>query len=115
MVAAYDNETLGAEILLDHGANINAADKRGFTPLIISIHQKSIRMLELFLRRGASIDQPDRRGRFPMNFFPIVRRQEVLALFEAMDKNEGKLPVDYLVPHNIFYGHPQPYNKRRRL
>jgi ankyrin repeat protein len=49
----------GAEQLLSHGANVNAANSRGETPLIFAVQRRSIPMVRLLLSQGANRNQSD--------------------------------------------------------
>jgi ankyrin repeat protein len=69
-------------VLLDHGANPNAADKRGSTPFIASSSSSGAGgtsgidptpFVELLLRRGANPKQKDKRGRSAWTARPAKR------------------------------------------
>ncbi|KAL3490756.1 ankyrin repeat-containing domain protein [Aspergillus germanicus] len=50
--AARGNRVATAELLLDHGAYVNAADDKGQTPLAIALRFQSYDVAELLKRRG---------------------------------------------------------------
>lgn len=52
--------------LLDHGADINAADEDGDTPLIFALRANRESIVHLLLERGADAQQPDKLGRTPL-------------------------------------------------
>jgi len=80
-----------AKILLDHGADINAVDKFGNTPLLAAL--KSVRspssanmckMCILLLSRGASIEHRDEHGVLAIDLVPRHWRDEFKLIFEAV-------------------------------
>ena len=96
--------------LLDAGADINAADKNGYTPLMYAVtrgqqesHELAARreeLIRLLVERGAKIDQKDIRGRQAVHHaaqnndescFLLIR--DMGADIYAPDDN-GKLPLD---------------------
>ena len=56
-----------AEALLDAGANIEARDKNGETPLRRAVNCAQERMVSLLLNRGANPSTPDKNGRTPLD------------------------------------------------
>jgi hypothetical protein len=55
-----------ARALLDHGADINARDEEGVTPLIWALNRKWNRTAHLLLERGADIHLRTREGFTPL-------------------------------------------------
>ncbi|KAK7974381.1 hypothetical protein PG989_016229 [Apiospora arundinis] len=54
---AVDKNSLPiAEVLLRHGANVNASDWNGTTPLAISVLKRELKMVDLLLQYGADKD-----------------------------------------------------------
>jgi ankyrin repeat protein len=51
-----------AKLLLDHGANVNAADKRNRTPLMFLDDDATVELVDLLLRAGADIHAKDDNG-----------------------------------------------------
>ena len=54
--AAYWNSVASAGYLLDHGTNINVADRGGGTPLMTAVGQGGPDVARLLLARGARVD-----------------------------------------------------------
>ena len=64
--------------LLDHGANINARDKDGWTPLYCAVlEENNIQVVRFLLERGADVDACDKRGTTPAQ---RAKEQEVVEL-----------------------------------
>ena len=56
-----------ASILVDHGIDVNAVDKKGQTALhIVSKHKNSLRLLLLLLDEGAQLNVIDKHGYTPL-------------------------------------------------
>jgi len=88
-----------AECLLTAGADINAADKAGLTPLHVACSGWHVAMVRLLLSRGAKVDAADSHGRTPLHvicdrWFPEIA--ELLcdngASVDAVDSN-GNTPL----------------------
>ncbi len=52
-----------AQLLIDHGANVNAANDEGVTPLHLAAWPE---MVAVLLRNGADLEARDRRGDTPL-------------------------------------------------
>ncbi len=51
-----------AQVLLDYGADINACDERGLTPLITAVSWNRMKMVKFFVEQGAKIDLVTHNG-----------------------------------------------------
>ncbi len=60
--AAKTNDIAGIKFLLNNGANIDARDTHGATPLIIAIKNNQDRVAGLLIEKDASIDLQDNAG-----------------------------------------------------
>jgi truncated hemoglobin YjbI len=56
-----------ATVLLDHGANIEARDNKGQTPLRRAVNCRKPQLVRMFIRRGANPDAEDNRGMTPLD------------------------------------------------
>jgi ankyrin repeat protein len=58
MDAAARGDLAAAKLLLERGADVNAIDHRGYTPLIFAAHYDgdAVELVRLLLSRGADID-----------------------------------------------------------
>ena len=57
MEAAIRGDVAGTRLLLDHGVDVNAADHRGYTPLLLAAQYDgdSTELVRLLLARGADL------------------------------------------------------------
>lgn len=61
LAAAYGDPTI-TEVILERGADINAADINGMTPLMLAAFRGKLQALQILLHRGAAVDQKDASG-----------------------------------------------------
>jgi ankyrin len=66
MFAAREGHVEAARLLLDAGAEVNAADRNGITPLFMAIDNNRIPAARLLVERGADIHATDWYGRTPL-------------------------------------------------
>jgi ankyrin repeat protein len=64
----------GAKELLVHGANINAADKRGTTPLMAAMQKNRSGFMEMCLQLGVDFSLKDDQGRTALSLAVCANR-----------------------------------------
>ncbi|KAI8405712.1 hypothetical protein FOFC_15200 [Fusarium oxysporum] len=86
-------------LLLDRGANADAADKEGRTPLSWAAAKGNEIVVRLLLDRGANADAVDNEGQTPLSYAAENRHETIVRLLldrganaGAMDK-EGRRPL----------------------
>lgn len=62
----FANEPRIAELLIAHGANVNARDSGGETPLFVAAHWNDTEWIRVLLDHGAEIEAKDERGNTPV-------------------------------------------------
>lgn len=60
------DDAMLAKILLKNGANINHADKNGFTPLTTAIQDDNLNMVRFFIKKGADVNFKNKDGQSPL-------------------------------------------------
>jgi ankyrin repeat protein len=55
-----------AQLLMEHGADVNAAQQGGFTPLLEAVHNEQVEMVGLLLAHGADPNQKNDEGVSPL-------------------------------------------------
>jgi ankyrin repeat protein len=58
-VACWNNKRETVSKLIELKANVNQADHRGWTPLIISVYQNNEEVADLLLEAGCDIEKKD--------------------------------------------------------
>ena len=78
-IAATYGNTPVAQVLLDHHANPNTANRFGSTPLHQAADGKRLPIIKLLLEHGANRDAKDRKGRKPVDRTTSAAVKEALA------------------------------------
>ncbi|XP_020294497.1 26S proteasome non-ATPase regulatory subunit 10-like [Pseudomyrmex gracilis] len=56
-----------AELLLNHGANVNASDKSGISPLCLAVRKGHVNEVKMLMVRGANVNAETRDGTTPLH------------------------------------------------
>ena len=63
-----------AAVLLLHGANVNARDSEGKTPLHFAAQQGTLQAVEWLLKNGADVNAKDNKGVTPLSLTKFRNR-----------------------------------------
>ncbi|MEW6110274.1 MAG: ankyrin repeat domain-containing protein [Nitrospirota bacterium] len=77
-VAAGDIENVGT--LLDQGADVNAKNKEGETPLMVAALERRLEMVKFLLDRGADINLKDNVGATALIYSAMEGSVEIMKL-----------------------------------
>ncbi len=89
MLALGEGMSQAVEALLDVGADANARDSAGFTPLYYAagaFWKENVGHVKLLLKHGASLSSTDARGRRPIDLARCKKYQETVELLENGDQ-----------------------------
>ena len=81
--AAFQNNTAMIDLLLDAGADINATNLSGFTPLHHAVEGEAIEAIELLIKKGASLDLKTKTGRTVLEIAAMSGNQKVIDLVQT--------------------------------
>jgi ankyrin repeat protein len=93
-------------LLLESGANIEARNARGQTPLLYSSYAGFRQAVELFLAKGASFRYQDRNGRTPLHYAAREGKAAVVEVLlgkgadPSVKDDQGRTPLDYAALQN---------------
>ncbi|MEO1488470.1 MAG: ankyrin repeat domain-containing protein [Pseudomonadota bacterium] len=79
-IAAQRRDALWVRFLLQRGADPNIRNKKGRTPLQVSITLSDIDSVEALIKRGASVNVSDRQGETPLISAVHQRNQAMIKL-----------------------------------
>lgn len=87
--AASEQSTENLKLVVEHGANVNAKNKQGVTPLMIAVSNDDIEAVKFLLSKGADINARDKEGNTPLH---IACDAGSIAMVELLCK-------DYRIEH----------------
>ena len=76
-----------ANVLIDAGANVDAADTDGWTPLHMAVRHDNRALLESLIRRGANVGARTNRGNTALSLAIIEERHEALRVMMKAGAN----------------------------
>lgn len=99
-----ESEERGAErvlpMLLEHGANFNSRDMKGYTALHLAAGGRDSSVVELLLQRGAEVNVVDNRG---LRLLHLAINEPGNTGFDFYWKDDGEPAVHALLDHGARY------------
>lgn len=89
------------ELLLDYGADVDAKDKYGNTPLHDAAKYGNISICKLLLGYGADIDAANKWGQTPMHVAAFERQEEVFDFLIRSGADDGAKDNDLNSPYDV--------------
>jgi ankyrin repeat protein len=109
MVSATDGDTISAEWLLHHGAEINSATYEGITPLIFAVANNRLSTVDLLLKYGSDVNIVSNYSETPLLIAVKNQNLEIAELLirDSADINfsdrYGATPLHYASIYGYFY------------
>ena len=70
------------ELLTAHGANVNAMDRNGVTPLNIAVSDGQRLLTKRLMDLGADVNAPDNEGRTPLSIATAAGNRHIIEMLE---------------------------------
>jgi ankyrin repeat protein len=74
--------------LVDHGADVNAAQQGGWTALHQAAAHGQIQLVELLLSKGAEINSASNEGKTPLDMAHENQQEDVINLLTAASSSQ---------------------------
>jgi ankyrin repeat protein len=94
MSLARKGDKRRVSLLLDVGANANAADTDGMTPLLLASGRGHAAVVDMLLRNGADVDAEDSRGRTALHHATAGQHLDVMRLLLAWSADVNAADTD---------------------
>lgn len=99
-VAVYASNLDAAEILLQHGANINILDSSRNTPLMVAVIQNDIAMVNLLIKHSPDINIKNNFGFTPLNYAIQQNKNNGIEKI-LLDYKQGLINLNSSIDHKI--------------
>ena len=106
-----------AKLLIKKGANINAKDEMGNTPLIMAIEEgwAGTHWVELLLENGADVNLPDDDGDSPLDLAKYRNREDIVAVFLGYGATAKEVPSEKEIRDDLICDGFESANAVKRL
>jgi ankyrin repeat protein len=103
LFAARDGCLEAARVLVDAGADLNAADPNGITPLLMALTNGEVAVAQLLVDRGADPKTPDWYGRTPLWAAVEIRNRDLNSrtLDQGIDRARAMKVIESLIAKGV--------------